>query len=77
MMIGTGRRWRLWLPQVAMVALAGFAMVIAGCSSDTPTAPADNQSEPTIRRVAIDDTLGAVGGYVFDDMNQNLSLIHI
>jgi hypothetical protein len=71
MMIGTGRRWRLWIPQVGLTVLAGFAMVIAGCSSDTPTAPADPQSEPTIRRVAIDDTLGAVGGYVFDDMNQN------
>lgn len=67
-------RVRLVMSRLAFAMLATFALAIVGCEGDTPTGPTEQAENPLIRRVAIDDTLGAVGGVVFNDMNQNGTL---
>ena len=70
----SGPGLRSVLSRIVLATVAVVAVVAAGCDTDTPTAPtslSNGTQAPEIRRVAIDDTLGAVSGYVFEDMNQN------
>ena len=74
MLNGNGPGMRSVLSRIALATVALVAVFGAGCDTDTPTAPAslnDGAQTPDIRRVAIDDTLGAVGGMVFNDVNQD------
>ena len=73
---GTEPRMRTVLSRLALMTMAAFAVVVTGCERETPTQPAPALStfqaeEALVLRVAINDTLGAVGGVVFSDMNQN------
>ena len=54
-------RVRVAMSRLALAMLATFALALVGCEGDTPTGPTDDADNPLIRRVAIDDTLGAIG----------------
>ena len=71
MITGTGSALRSKFLDIGLLALVAFAIAIVGCEGETPTQPAPQPAPVVIQHIAIDDELGAVGGVVFSDDNQN------